>query len=1020
MGSGSVVCSSMDIVVRTPHGDADVSITAHSPTTTLGEVVAAITGQAVPRLVLVDDRTVDAATLLDDAGVLLGSVVTTELAIAPATSITDVDLVQIAGHGAGRVMRLGPGRYRIGPGRRSSADELAVAPVERAEFELLVESTNAASEVTVFAGGADIALDGLSMPSSTPWRQGTVTIGSRAFQLDSPARSDPTRSVSMPDSDGTVAFSRPPRRRSVPDRRPVVDAVQDATLADPSLWERRPGHPDAFVLPVGVRVDESGASVVTVDLGSDRAVAVTGSERFRAALARTLVVEAATLHGPADLDVVVLTDPDRLAQWDWAKWLPHLRLDGPPAIWSSRHDIGRWADGAGGRAVLATTPWIPSHLTLVVVDDSGLWNRRDSPFRSIVSNPPDDVRLIALCDDVAQAPAVCATVISETANGLARLQSFTRADDGGGGEVCPALTETVVAVRVARSLAALADVELPATSPMAPSSSDRVELTEMLGVAEVSDVLARWAGSVPKPSVVIGRRGREPVEVAVAGDVTVVVGSSMGDAFDVAATSLLAQCVERSPQDLWIAPMTLERSSRSELLWRLPHATDPHDVNSSVEPQRLIARLRAVLADPAGPERIVLVTEDANASSVSPDEAWLAALADGVRTTSGLAMMMVTDRIDAEALAGDAVIRVERFGDPTGPATRRRATVLTGDGVLGQAFAPLQRSASPIAELELRPYVVGRALTPLERRIEQYRAMSANAPDPALDAAVVLLERAAARRSHDTPTASPGRVVVPPPMPTRVDLVELFDTSPGDGVPLGFVDDPGNAGVRTHWWEPGSGSLFVFGSRRAGVEQALATISLGIVDRFAPRDVRLVVIEPSSARRRALASTGHELRLVSPESADEVAAALDEINNELARLAATSATTRPDAPLVVVLIGDLAHLRRQHATHPLGARIDEVLTTAARPGSGVDVVAYAAELEGAGPFAGIASSRLVGASSDHSELSTLGIDRPSDLEGVARRCRSFPGGDLVQLAAADTATITIEALLDRRSIGTPE
>ena len=1009
----------MDIVVRTPHGDADVSITAHSPTTTLGEVVAAVTGQAVPRLALVDDRTVDAATLLDDVGVLLGSVVTTEPAVLPATSSADVDLVQIAGHGAGRVTRLGPGRYRIGPGRRSNADELDMAPVERAAFELVVEPTNAASEVTVISEGTEMTLDGTPISSSTPWRQGTVTIGSRAFQLDSPARSDPARSVSMPDADGTVAFSRPPRGRSAPDRRPVVDAVRDAMIAAPTLWQRRPGHPDAFALPIGVRVDGSGASVVSADLGSDRAVAVTGSERFRSALARTLVVEATTLHGPADLDVVVLTDPDRLAQWDWAKWLPHLRLDGPPAILSSRHDISRWADGAGGRAVLATTPWISSHLTLVVVDDPGLWNRRDSPLRSIISNPPDDVRLIALCDDATQAPAVCTTVISETADGLARLRSFTRADndDGlGGVEVKPALTEATVAVRVARALAALADVDLPATSPVPTSANDRVELTDLLGVAEADDIVARWAVDDPRDAAAIGRRGDELVEVAVAGDVTVVVGSSMGDAFDVAATSLLAQCVERSPDALWVVPMMLERSSRSDLLARLPHATDPHDVDSTVEPQRLIARLRAVLADPEGPDRIVLVTEDVGASSTSPDQAWLAALADGVHSTSGLAMVVNTDRVGVSPLVGDVVIRVEPFDDRFGSAGRRRATVLTRDGAREPVFAPLQRSASPVAALELRPYVVGRALTPLERRIEQYRATSANAPDPALDTGVALLERAAARYRDQAPAPSLGRVVVPPAMPAGVDLVELFDTSPGDGVPLGLVDYPSTAGVRTHWWEPGSGSLFVFGSRRSGVEQALATISLGIVDRFSTLDVRLVVIEPSSARRRALASTGYELRLVSPDIADEVDAALDEIANELLRLAVT--TTRPDGPRMVVSIGDLVHLRARYADQPLGSRIDEVLTTAARPGSGVDVIAYAAEYNGAGPFPMIASSRLVGASSEYSELAALGVDHPGDLEGIVGRCRSFPGGGLVQLAVADT---TVDALLlDRGSNGTPE
>ena len=56
--------------MRTPHGDADVSIVSAPAGTTLGDVVAAVTGQAVPRLVQVDDHVVDATTPLDDAGLL--------------------------------------------------------------------------------------------------------------------------------------------------------------------------------------------------------------------------------------------------------------------------------------------------------------------------------------------------------------------------------------------------------------------------------------------------------------------------------------------------------------------------------------------------------------------------------------------------------------------------------------------------------------------------------------------------------------------------------------------------------------------------------------------------------------------------------------------------------------------------------------------------------------------------------------------------------------------------------------
>ncbi len=985
--------------MRTPHGDADVSVVSYPPSTTVGDLVAAVTGQAVPRLVQIDERVVDATTRLDGTELRLGSVLTSDRPSAAVESEADVDLVQIAGHGAGRVARLGPGRYRIGPGRRSSADELAMTPVEQTVLELVVEPTTTASQVVVVAHGPDAAIAGTSLRPERQWSGGTLTVGSRAFELEAPARSEPARALAMPESDGCVAFSRPPRRRSAPVRRPVVDAVRDATLAAPTLWERRPGHPDAFSPTLGVRGDDSSA--VTVDLRSERAVAIAGSERFRSALVRTLVVESVTLHGPSDLDLVVLTDHERLAHWDWAKWLPHLRLDGPPALWSARQDIIRWAEGATGRAVLSTTPWMSSHLTVVIIDDPGLWNRRESPLRSIMSNPPDDLRVIALCDGQAHAPAVCTTVISETEHDFARLQSFTRSDDSG--DFRPALTETTIAVRVARSLAPLADVDLPAPPPP-PIAVDRVEIADIISITTADAIEDRWVANTPGPAVVIGQRGHHHIELPLADDVTIVEAPTIGDAFDVAATWLLGQTVERSPDALWIAPLVHARTERSDWLWRLPHATDPYDLDWSLDPGRLLTRLRSVVADPAGPARIVIVTEAPSAADAPADLDWFAALADGVHATDRLALVVVTDRSEV-TIDADTVVHVDIRSTATG--LQREATIASRGAERSEPFAPLTRSMAPNTAMDLRPFVVGRALSPLERRIERQRAASLGVPDAALNPLVNALREADSRRPH----VASARTVVPPPLPTRVDLDELFDGSPGDGVPLGLIDDAQTAGVQTRWWQPRSGSMLVYGSRRSGLEQVLVTVLLGVIDRFSDLDVRLVVVEPSSARRRALAHIDRAVHIVNPDQKDGIVEMLDDIDATLDR---NGGPGRDDAAHLVVLINDLAHVRRRCVDRLIADRIDTVLTRAAAPDSGVDVIASVAELDGAGPFAAATPQRLVGASSDHGELASLGVDRPSELEGIIGRCRSFPDGDLVQIATSATAA---EILLARRSIG---
>jgi len=997
--------------VRTPHGDADVSIVSAPAGTTLGDVVVAATGQAMPRLVQVDDHVVDATTPLDDAGLLEGSIVTSEPMVAAVTSDADVDLVQIAGPGAGQISRLGPGRYRIGPGRRSSADELTLAPVEQTMFELVVEEAAGASAITVVAGqpdGAtdsttDVLVDGIRVDHPTRWSNGTLSVAGRAFQIDTPVRSDPPRILSAPDRDGTVELSRPPRRPSSDPRRPVVDAVGDATGASPTLWERRPGQPDAFALPIGVR-DEGRTEVLTIDLSSERGVAIAGTESFRSALARTLVIEAATLHGPADVDLVVLTDPDRAAQWDWAKWLPHVRLDGTPAIWSSARDIARWADGATAQG--ASAPWTSPHLTVAILDDPGLWNRRDSPLRSIVANPPDELRLIALCDDPTHAPATCTTVISETGSGLARLQSFTQSDEqpNEGRDLCPALAEQSVAVSVARALAPLADVELPPAPPPPSSAGERVDASALIGLDGPDDIEARWSADAPRPTVPIGRRGSEPVALEVSDDVIVVLGSSIGDAFDVSAAWLLGQAADRSPDQLWIAPIVRAGNERSAWWWQLPHATDPQ-LDIDVDVARLLARLRSVLADPDGPDRIVVVAE-ATSASPTPDISWLDALGDGVRSTTGLALVVVTDRAEMAAV-GDTVVAVDQRAAPGGATRRRDAVITRANAAPSPTFAPLQRSASTSAALVVEPFVIGRALSALERRLDLQRTRAMSSPDPALGPIVGLLRDAASRR----PTRAVARTVVPPALPTQVDLDGLFETSPGDGVPLGLLDDPAAAGTRLIWWEPGDGSMLVFGSRRSGVDQALTTLLLGLVDRFSDLDVRLVVVEASATLRQAIAGIDRSIRIVALDQADDLADALDEIDGELIRRA-----NDRDAggPRTVVLIDDLVQLRGRYTDQPLGARIDDVLTRATAAAAGIDVIAWAVELDGAGPFAASATRRLVGASSNHDELGALGVERPGELDGVSGRCRSFPDGGLVQLATTDTPT---ETLLARRTIG---
>jgi ESX secretion system protein EccC len=62
-------------------------------------------------------------------------------------------------------------------------------------------------------------------------------------------------------------------------------------------------------------------------------VSVVGDRAGVLALARALLVQLAALHAPDDVGLAVACPPDRLGDWAWTKWLPHVldpgRRDGP-------------------------------------------------------------------------------------------------------------------------------------------------------------------------------------------------------------------------------------------------------------------------------------------------------------------------------------------------------------------------------------------------------------------------------------------------------------------------------------------------------------------------------------------------------------------------------------------------------------------------------------------------------------------------------------------------------------------
>ncbi len=977
----------MDLVVRSPHGTADVSVEADR-VASLGDVVAEVTGQAVPGIVIVDDHVLPASTPLTDENVRVGSVVSTVVGpTEPLPAVTDgVQLVQHTGRGAGTIRTIAPGRYRIGPGRRMAAAELGEAPVEQAAFELLV--TDRQVEVHPVEG-SPVMLAGRQIGEPTIWADGDLAVGARVFGFDRPGRS-PVRRPSDPD--GTVAFTRSAVLTRADDPRSVADAVRMALGHDAALWRRRLDEHASLTLPVGL-VDEGAPTMrrVSVMLGPDLGVALVGSDDFGEALGRTLLVEAVTAYGPADVHVVIATSPDRAGRWDWAKWLPHVRDRGQLTILATAAAQRRWADR------LWTERSTGRPITVLVVDDADHWSRRASALREVVSSPPTTVRLVVHCDRVDRVPASCRSLVVQDGDDVSVTSATAMSGVRGIDHVVPSLVDNDVATEVARALAPLVDIATDASDghglaavPESPLLADALRAT--IDQVDKADAARHvWLGTSDE-----GRRVE--LDWQVTSEVS-IVASEAGDA-DAVVVALVAGLI--AEDDASRFPLLLIDDGRPsavlDVLGDLPHVGGRVSLEDPLERRRILERIANHLDTPGAGAGIVLV----GSSHEGRLDGWigdLRALADRVP-----ALRLVTARHGPAAVsdrpprAGRVEIAIDRLdGTPSARMTsghERRSgepgdldAVDTVDTTV--VFAPLSTSPAAARQLAVRPFVVGRPFTSLERRVARNVATRPGLDASTHSAVAALL----AKVSRGTPP-----VLVPPPLPGEVDVDMLFAAYEADAIPLGVLDDPADATHPVVWWQPGrTGSIVFVGSPRAGLDRVVSTIVRGVAERVSPSDLRLIAVDSSSRRLAAVAAMPHSAATIPADRTDQVAAALEHLAGELDLRRRDPDLERPELVLLVHDLGQVVRRLVAGAQQAALASLDEVARAA---GLGISVVAVTSTIAGVSGLLDSAADVYVGLMTNDDELRELGLDELAMTACSPGRCWSRATGRLVQLASA--------------------
>ncbi|MGW2569405.1 type VII secretion protein EccCa [Streptomyces sp. NPDC001537] len=177
------------------------------------------------------------------------------------------------------------------------------------------------------------------------------------------------------------------RRQAARELNPPPSALYDLVRDPARLWERRRTDADFLQVRIGVGdvpvqdvvVGQNSASGVltppdpfmlnearalqarfatttdhplTVPLDRAGNVSVIGDREGVLRVARALLVQAAVTHAPDDVALALGVAGEHMAEWEWAKWLPHVlhpdELDGPVAARRIAPDLAQLARVVAG------------------------------------------------------------------------------------------------------------------------------------------------------------------------------------------------------------------------------------------------------------------------------------------------------------------------------------------------------------------------------------------------------------------------------------------------------------------------------------------------------------------------------------------------------------------------------------------------------------------------------------------------------------------------------------------------